>query len=62
MDMLDYPIDVMSDEDNFALMVDNIDRVIRESSSLRERLLSTRVRLSEFAKTSVEPLNALFSV
>ena len=61
MDMLDYPIDVMSDEDNFALMVDNIDRVIGQTSSLRGSLFSTRARLSEFAKTSVEPLNSILS-
>lgn len=57
MDMADYPIDVMENNADFELMVNNIDRVRTERSSLGNALRSARIRLSEYARSSIEPLN-----
>lgn len=59
MDMFDYPIEVMSNEDDFALMVKNIDRLRAEASSLRAVLHSARTRLSQHAISSLEPLSSI---
>jgi polysaccharide pyruvyl transferase WcaK-like protein len=59
MDMVDYPIEVMENDANFELIVKNIERVRSERSSLAEILRSARIRLSQYAKSSIEPLNTI---
>ena len=59
MDMVNYPIEVMQNDADFDLIVKTIDRVRAERTSLAECLRSARVRLSDYAKSSVESLNSL---
>ena len=59
MDMVNYPIDVMENDANFGLLVENIQRIRSERASLVEILRSGRIRLSEYAKSSIESLNVI---
>jgi polysaccharide pyruvyl transferase WcaK-like protein len=59
MDMVDYPIDVVNEDAELDLVVQNILRVISDRSSLSDSLREARIKLSNYARSSLETLNTL---
>ena len=59
MDMVEYPIDVISETADLDLIVRNIDTVLSNRATLVDQLLAARTKLSDYAKRSLESLNSL---
>ena len=56
---IDYPIDVVNEDAELDLVVQNILRVISDRSSLSDSLREARIKLSNYARSSLETLNTL---